>query len=485
MRPNLYFAFVLGTTIIFASVNSNCIISSDGEASSLDSINLHAQLITTADTQESDSFREITNQLKEKSELKSSSKNDISTSQRQLEQSSNVVAAPQEDKSPHQSEPVSSTKGSKTLSLAEIPQPTPWSRADWLQLLAILIAIPSGLYFACLQVIKTIKWQVNREVKESFDVLPWPIAPEEMMAKRSHKDSFYTGSADPNPSVYIGLELDAERPQVAGLIERIKKKRTKDWFHIAIYGDRKQGITIFMARLAYNLSQYKKLKVFGRKYHVLWCKEGETSFRRNLKERNTIDVHVLLEYRRYFVPRKLFIFQKKPLLVVIDNIFRPELLESSGIIEQGSIKILLRELMRRRINIITSSSSQDIAIEETDVLLKLKLERPDAECILSKLVQEGIISREFADAFPGGPNGERMYKKQLFAFLSSLLAESRSEAIFKTSFIKSFENHFATLSDQSKLALKIIAICQLVDIHLHESILKEAFPESFHACKVI
>ncbi len=48
-----------------------------------------------------------------------------------------------------------------------------WSRGDYLQLASIFIAILSGLYFAILQVAKATKWQVKREIKQSFDILPW------------------------------------------------------------------------------------------------------------------------------------------------------------------------------------------------------------------------------------------------------------------------------------------------------------------------
>jgi len=42
----------------------------------------------------------------------------------------------------------------------------------------------------------------------------------------------------------------------------------------------------------------------------------------------------------------------------------------------------------------------------------------------------------------------------LFAFLSFLLAESGRKEIFKTAFMKDFEQHFASLPDQGKSALK-------------------------------
>ncbi len=300
------------------------------------------------------------------------------------------------------------------------------------------------------------------------------------MAEGNHRDCFYAGNTSHDPSVYIGLDLDAKRPTTSKLIAEINKKKMTEWFHISVYGDRKQGKTIFMARVAYNLSHQKNLKMFGRKYHVLWCKKDKnTPFRRNLQGSNPLNVDLLAEYYKFFSPRKYMLFSKKPMVVFVDDIFRPEIQEPSNIIEQSAIQVYLRSLMRERISIITTSSSQEIAIEETDDLLKLKLTKVDAECILDKLVQQKIILREFADNFLNNSSKKYLYKKQLFAFLSSVLAESGHEAIFKSAFIKDFEQHFTTLSEKEKIALQMIALCQILDISLLEPVLQVSFPESF------
>ncbi len=136
-----------------------------------------------------------------------------------------------------------------------------------------------------------------------------------------------------------------------------------------------------------------------------------------------LDVNLLVQYQKYFVPRKFFILPKrKPLVIIIDDIFRPELLESPGIFEPVGLKGFLRELMWNGINIITSSSSQEITIQESEV---------------------------------------------------------RNNKIFKTDFIKDFDRHFENLSEQEKYVLKMIAISQVVDIHLPEPFLKETFPTVF------
>ena len=475
MKPNNSFTLFLAT-IFVTSISASCIIPVDAEAFSGNSITIYAQVSTPPNVSQLNSLQEPTKHKPEmESKQRQPAENNISAGQTQLPQSSKIIPPSQENKSSEQSKPLLLTKGSETPQSLGRQQSTPWSKSDLLTLLGIVIPLIGGGYWTYLLFLKGIKRQIRRDIEQSFEILPWRITREEKREENSHKNNFYTGNTGPDPSTYIGLNLDAERPYIEKIMKHVEEKSTKDWFHISIYGNRKQGKTIFMARLAFNISSQKTLR---KKYHVLWCKNGSnTPFRSNLMEGKYRDVPLFVEYRKYFASRKFFIFPK-PLIIFIDDLFRPEILESPEIIQQSSIQIFLRELMRKRINVITSSSP-DITIEETYLLPKLKLERPDVELILCKLVQQGIISKEFANTFAITSERKKLYKKQLFAFLSFLLAESGRKEIFKTAFMKDFEQHFASLPDQGKSALKMIAICQIVEAHLPEFILQEVFPDSF------
>lgn len=475
MIPNFHFALIFAITITFASGNSNGIKPTDTEAFPLDSIAPLIQVTTTPNTLQSGSRNQIAKQeAEEKPKQGLPISDSVSTGQTQQPQSTSIAPSEGKNKQSERSEQLPPTKGLKTTQSLEASQSEPLTRGEWIGIIVTILVGLISLYSVVLQYKKFDKRDINREVRRSFDVLPWPTTREERKKRELHKRKFYTGSADAHPSVYIRLDLDAERPLVERMVRWIKEKQ---WFHISIYGDRKQGKTIFMARLAHNLSHQKSLRIFRRRYHVLWCKAGNTPFRCDLKQGKSLDADLFAEYSKYFVPRKHFIFSKKSLIVFIDDIFRPELMDSSGIVEQGSVRSFIEELMSREINVITSSS-QEITINETVTSHVLKLTEPDTQCILTKLVKEEVVPTEFANNFPNSSAGRSFYREQLFAFFSSLLTSLDSAVGHKISFIKDFEQSFASLSDPQKLALKMIAICGVVDVYLSGRILEEMFPQS-------
>ena len=340
-------------------------------------------------------------------------------------------------------------------------------------MLIAILAILFGLFGVRYQVRKPMEKELKEKINQSFQELPWSIAPEEIQAKERHKANFYIGNCEHNPSTYVGLDLDAERQGISKIMKLINAKKPRDWIHISIWGSPKQGRTIFLARLAQNLTQQKKFRIFGRKYHILWCKEGmNTPFRRMAQKSDCIDL--LVDYRKNLISRGFPFFRKKQLIVCIDDIHQPEILDPAEVIEISWVKSFLRQLMRQRISVITTSTSEDIAIEETTALFRLTLERPDAESLLAKLVQENVVSEELADTFLDSPEGELFYKKDLFSFYGSLLENTGRKPLF----IAYFEKVVAELNEYDRKILETISICQLVGVGFPELLLKALFPNS-------
>jgi len=363
-----------------------------------------------------------------------------------------------------------SKENSNASSSEDLRKLKQWIRSNYLSLLAIIVPVVFGWRFVVWQVNKHRKLEIEDKVKVSFDCFPRHIRPEQKRNRATYRHNLYTGCADPEPMIYVSLKLDAERKLLKEVTSSMKEMRSKEWFHILIHSDRKQGKTIFMGRLANNLSQEKRWGFLRRKYLVLWSRQAKTPFRKNLENGDDLTpyVRLLSEYRRYYARRKR-------LLVVIDDFFRSDRLESEGIVELQTLKNFLRRLNEVGISVITSSSSEDARITESKAPYKLKFEKEDVGSILSKLVKENFISKRLKARLSFDLSGQRVYKKQLFAFFSFLLSQTE----FKDDFIKGFEETFRELSSEEQLTLKTIALCQMVDIYLPQHILQKAFPNSF------
>jgi tetratricopeptide (TPR) repeat protein len=327
--------------------------------------------------------------------------------------------------------------------------------------------------------------RLQEEIQRSFLVLPFPITQRERNHRKDHAERFYAGFTDGFPLLQVGLDLDSPRftwaaiepgeprPLVDWAIQRIEES-AKEFVHMPVSGNSRQGKSVFLARLAATLASRR------RKFHVIWCRGLGAPFIDEDARDSYLRAPLLLEYARQLRPwhHNLPLLGKalekarphRRLVVFLDGFLHEDLPAGDAELEDEAKRVyrMLEELISSDIVLVTASIHNPLTFPTALPTLKLALREPDACALLRKLECEMNLPSNLTSGFVAGPHGQRLYRQHMPAFLESLFAHLGRMG-HPTAYLASYEHMFDSLSSELQVLFLRVAACQMLDLPMPES----------------
>ncbi|MBI5015324.1 MAG: hypothetical protein HZB55_07505 [Deltaproteobacteria bacterium] len=248
-------------------------------------------------------------------------------------------------------------------------------------------------------------------------------------------------------------------------IERIQQQQVANSVHLHVWGETRQGKSIFLGRLALELATKHN-------YQVLWCKSDETAVPFLDEEADDFLNSDLFNDYEKTLPRRLsryapaFLGAKRRLAVFLDDIMSVlQADEEFSELRLQRVSRFIESVNAYNIAVITSGHSEDLSCASSLDPIHLKLTASDRQSIGNKLCEELNLSEVACKYVTQDTDMRKQYKSSLASFFCAIYTHVGNSS-YQNNFVKQYIRKYEDLSEDAKEAYHRIAACDLLDLAL-------------------
>jgi len=264
------------------------------------------------------------------------------------------------------------------------------------------------------------------------------------------QDFFLGKDIDRNCLQYVAMDLDIRREALLRPAQQVFEQGRCDVCCIQIVGERQQGKTMLMARLAYDLAKSGQ--------HAFWCALGKAP--EALRKAQLIRAYYEQCQSRW---------KKRRLYLFLDDVIRPEDFPEGPTEGQRNAERMADTLLGCAVTIVLSGV-EAILPRRVQVHTiggsagdphSLALTQGEIENIVAKWREHGLLTLEKAQDFLRQSRPHRLHRKRLFALLA-LLYEHAADSLTHE-FMRKFNREYGSVNTPERNLL-YIAACQILDV---------------------
>ena len=227
--------------------------------------------------------------------------------------------------------PAQPPSGSKPPAATQAPLAKTAGESSWslTKLAYLLLGVVASIASILGVVIALFDWRskqrlIGKGLDTAFLRVPFGIREQHEQERDTFKNDFYIGAARGYVLTYVDLDLDSERftyEEIDPLAPRSLadycweqiRSAERPFVHLPIWGERKQGKSVFLARLATTMARSRDME-------VRWCKSAEQLPSAELLR----DYSQYLRWCQFPGLRRLPRFRAKRLVVFLDDLVRSD-----------------------------------------------------------------------------------------------------------------------------------------------------------------